>query len=131
MKRYGFVVVLFAFVTVSFAQQKVLYDVEPEISVLEQQYVETWKKIKKIDGFRIQITSFSGVNSKVSIENSAEHFKQQLPDIPGYITYSEPNFRLRVGNFRTKIEAYKALQKIAPLFPGAFVLKDQIDFKEQ
>jgi len=104
---------------------------ENGINLLEQQYVETWKKMKRIDGFRIQITSYSGVNSKASIENVAEQFKQLFPKIPCYTTYAEPNFRLRVGNFRTKLEAYKALQKIAFHFPGAFVLKDQIEFKEQ
>ena len=102
---------------------------ENGISSLEQQYIASWKKIKKIDGFRIQITSFSGVNSKTLIEGTADQFKQQFPDIHCSITYSEPNFRLRVGNFRTKIEAYYVLQKIAPFFQGAFVLKDQIEFK--
>jgi hypothetical protein len=118
---------MFALVSV---KQNIYYNVENGINSLEQQYVEAWKKIKRIDGFRIQITSFSGVNSKTSIENIAEQFKQLFPNIPCYTTYSEPNFRLRAGDFRTKIEAYKALQKIAPFFPGAFVLKDQIEFKE-
>jgi hypothetical protein len=103
---------------------------EKGIDIVEQQYLDSWKKIKKMDGFRIQITSFSGVNSRTSIENTAAQFKQQFPNVFCDITFSEPNFRLRVGNYRTKLEAYKALQKIAPQFSGAFVLKDQIDFKQ-
>jgi hypothetical protein len=83
-----------------------------------------------MEGFRIQIISFAGVNSKISIENIAEQFKQLFPNISCDISYFEPNFRLRIGNFRTKLEAYKTLREIAPHFPGAFVLKDQIEFKE-
>ena len=129
MKQSSFLVLFFFFFVLSFAQKNVSYNLENNINLLEQQYVDAWKKIKKIDGFRIQITSFSGVNSKTSIESAAEQFKHQFPDVPFDISYFEPNFRLRVGNYSTKLEAYKALQKIAPTFPGAFVLKDQIEFK--
>ncbi|MCL1850510.1 MAG: SPOR domain-containing protein [Bacteroidetes bacterium] len=130
MKRSGLSVLLLFLFTLCAAQSNVSCNIENEINILEQQYIDVWKKIKKIEGFRIQITSFSGINSKTSIENVAKQFKQLFPDIPCYTTYSEPNFRLRVGNFRTKIEAYKALQKIVPSFTGAFVLKDLIEFKE-
>jgi len=130
MKQSILLLLFFSFFALVFAQKNVSYNIENGISQLEQQYIEAWKKIKRVDGFRIQITSFSGVNSKTSIENTAEQFRQQFPDIPCYTTYSEPNFRLRAGNFRTKIEAYKALQKIVLFFPGAFVLKDQVEFKE-
>jgi len=129
MKNTQFLLILLFFPSIIFAQNLISYNIEKNIVVLEQQYVESWKKVKKIEGFRIQITTFSGINSKTSIESVAEQFKQQFPEIPFFITYAEPNFRLRVGNFRTKIEAYKALQKISPTFTGAFVLKDQIDFK--
>ena len=129
MKKVGFFILLVFPVALSMAQQNVTYNLEKGIENIEQQYINAWKKNKKIDGFTIQITSFAGVNSRVSIERVEAQFRNQFPDIPGNISYSEPNFRLRVGNFRTKLEAYHALQKIAPSFAGAFVLKDQIDFK--
>jgi hypothetical protein len=129
MKQSCFFVFLFFLISCSWAQKNVHYNIEEGINSIESQYIKTWQKIKKIDGFRIQITSFAGINSKTSIEKVANQFQQQFPNIPIQISYSEPNFRLRVGNYPTKLEAYKALQAIAPSFPGAFVLKDQIDFK--
>ena len=129
MKQTGFLLLLFSFVALLYGQKNVHYDMEEGIYLIEKQYINAWKKINKIDGFRIQITSFSGANSRTSIDKVATQFKQQFPDIPYDISYFEPSFRLRVGNYHTKLEAYNALQKIAPLFPGAFVLKDQIDFK--
>jgi len=129
MKKSGFFIFFIFFVTLSLAQGNVTYNLEKGIENIEQQYISAWKKVKKIEGFTIQITSFSGVNSRVSIERTEAQFRQQFPDIPSHVSYSEPNFRLRVGNFNTKLEAYNALQKIALSFAGAFVLRDQIDVK--
>lgn len=128
MKQIVFLFIFVCFYASTWAQKNVSYDKEKEIYFIEQQYIDAWKKIKKMDGFRIQITSFAGVNSKTSIERAASQFAQQFPDIPYYKSYLEPNFRLRAGNYRTKIEAYRALQKISQTFPGSFVLKDQVDF---
>jgi len=129
MKRAAFLLFFIFLTTLLYAQNNVSYNMEKGIIFVEQQYMDAWKKVKKIDGFRIQITTFAGVNSRNLIENAAEQFSQQFPNIPYSISFEQPNFRLRVGNFRTKLEAYKALQEIAQFFPGAFVLKDQIDFK--
>jgi hypothetical protein len=129
MKHFAYLFFLISGITLLNAQNNISYNIEKGIVEIEQQYVEAWKKVKTIEGFRIQIIAFAGINSKNSIETIAEQFKQQFPEIPFSITFFQPNYRLRVGNFCTKLEAYKALEKIAPLFPGAFVLKDQIEFK--
>ena len=131
MKQLRLIIFLTLLLTTSFSQKRVSCNVETGIDLIEQQYVDAWKKIKKIEGFRIQIASFSGINSRSLIEQTAEQFRQQFSNVPFYITYFEPNFRLRTGNYRTKLEAYNALQKIMPLFPGAFLVKEQIDFKKQ
>ena len=131
MKQTGFLFIFICLFAFSWAQKNVSFDKEKGIEVVEQQYIDTWKKIKKMDGFRIQVISFAGVNSKTSIEKAATQFEQQFPNIPCYKSYLEPNFRLRVGNYRTKLEAYKALQKISLTFSGAFVLKEQIDFMDK
>jgi len=128
MKYLGFIFIFVCSFAFSQAQKNVFYDMEKGIDIIEQQYNDAWKKIKKIEGFRIQIVSFAGVNSKTSIEKAASQFVQQFPDIPCYKSYLEPNFRLRAGNYHTKLDAYKALQKISQTFPGAFVLKDQVDY---
>ena len=129
MKQSGFLVFIVFLFTLSWAQGNVHFDMEKGINEVENQYIDSWKKTKKIEGFRIQITSFAGINSKSLIEKAAAQFKQQFPNIPYTVSYSEPNFRLRVGDYQTKLEAYKALQAISLSFPGAFVLKDLIDFK--
>jgi hypothetical protein len=131
MKQIGFLFFFFCSFIFSWSQKNVSYDMEKGIDFIEQQYLDAWKKTKKIDGFRIQIISFSGENSKTLIERAATQFEHNFPDIPYYQSYLPPNFKLRAGNYRTKLEAYKALQKISIVFPGAFVLKEPIDFMKK
>ncbi len=88
--------------------------------------METKKKLNKrydgIKGYRIQL--YSG-DRKTANEFKAD-FLNAHEDIGAYIVYEQPYFKTRVGNFRTKIDAERALQKIAKEYPGSFILADFI-----
>ena len=53
-------------------------------------------------------------------------FERAFPDIPIYLTYVEPHFLLRAGDFRNRVEAEKCLRQIKPKFKEAFVTADKI-----
>jgi hypothetical protein len=74
-------------------------------------------------GYRIQIY-FGGVRpkaSEVKIDFSGKH-----PDVPAYITYSAPNFKVRVGDFRTRLEAVKFMKSIEGQYPTIFIVPDEV-----
>jgi hypothetical protein len=76
-----------------------------------------------IPGYRVQIY-FGGVRpkaSEVKIEFSREH-----SEVPAYLTYSAPNFKVRVGDFRTRLEAVKFLKSIEGEYPTTFIVPDEI-----
>jgi hypothetical protein len=54
-------------------------------------------------------------------------FTSSYSNIPAYFDYQQPYFKIRVGNFRTKLEAYRLLQEILLDFPGAFIVQDDIE----
>ncbi len=83
---------------------------------------------KGIPGYRIQIFFDSGLNSSNRAGKAREEFLLQLPDIPAYVSWKAPNYRVRVGDFRTKLEAERALQTIIIYYPNAWVIKDEINF---
>ncbi len=85
---------------------------------------------KAIPGFRIQIFFDSGSNSSDRARNAREQFQMKFPDIPAYISWKAPNYRVRVGDFRTRLEAEKALQQIMTEYPNAWVIKDEINFPQ-
>ena len=99
-----------------------------KITVLENARISKLDSLKREypgqqDGYRVQI--FFG-KRKEALEKKAD-FSKTHPDLPAYISYLAPNFRLRVGDFRTRIEGEKLKQEIDSDFPGCYLVKDKIE----
>lgn len=77
-----------------------------------------------VKGYRIKI--HFGTDKAKAKEIKAK-FILKFSDISAYEKYDQPNFNIRVGDFRTKLEAYKALKDILIEFPGAFIVQDEIE----
>lgn len=74
-------------------------------------------------GFRVQI--FFGASKKSALKVKAG-FVEKLPDYEGYVIYDAPYFKVRVGDFRTHLEAQKLHKELYEEYPGAFIVKDMI-----
>lgn len=83
---------------------------------------------KAIPGYRIQIFFDSGLNSSDRAKQVRDAFMLVYPEIPAYITWKAPNYRVRAGDFRTRLEAENALQTIIIDYPNAWVARDEINF---
>lgn len=79
-----------------------------------------------IDGFRIQIFMESGNDAVERANTTMEEFKEKYPDIPIYLVFGQPYYRLRVGDFRTRLEAECAYQTISHDYKKAFITSDRI-----
>lgn len=88
-------------------------------------HVELNNRVKTMPGFRVQIASFSGTNSKTSAFSLRDRFMTDYPLVQAYIVYDEPNFKVKVGDFRTRLEAYAFLQEIKEVYKG-YIIKDNI-----
>lgn len=128
MKNTLFLFLFFTISTCVTAQNSVSYDLEPGLDQVEEKHHEAWAKVKKVEGYRIQLIALSGNNSKAIVEKMQADFLASFPDIPAYVTYFEPSFRLRVGDFKNKLDAYRVHNMISALFPGAFIIKDKIEY---
>lgn len=78
-----------------------------------------------IKGYRVKIHFGADKNKANEIKS---RFVAQHPETPAYLKYDQPNFNIRVGDFRTKLEAYKFLKEIQDEFPSAFIVQDDIEF---
>ena len=110
------------------AQDNVKYDIDPTIKEIQNSYISAWEDIDEIDGYRIRILSVSGSNSKARAEKALNQFTTEFPDIPAYLTFAEPNFQIHVGNFQTRLQAYKVLLLIQPTYPSAYITTSKIDY---
>ena len=96
------------------------------VNAMVERHVEFNNRVKTIPGFRVQIASFSGANSKNSAFTLRDRFAQDYPSVQAYIVYDEPNFKVKVGDFRTRLEAYAFLQQIKEVYKG-YIIKDNIN----
>lgn len=93
------------------------------IENLSQQYQQYNRKKEFADGYRIQIL-YTNVRDEAYKSKSAMYV--QFPELPPYVEYEQPYFKLRVGDFKTRLEATYFLQQVITLYPGAFIVKDKI-----
>lgn len=75
-------------------------------------------------GYRVQV--FYGLDRREAF-NQQSKFKGMFPKTNAYITYKEPNYYLRVGDFRTRLEAQKFLNELKPNFPTLFIFREKIN----
>ena len=83
---------------------------------------------KKMQGFRVRIFFDNSQNARQRALEAEANFKTQYPDIPTYYTYQNLYFKVAVGDFRTKSEAMRFLQTVSGQYPGAFIIKDFINY---
>ena len=83
---------------------------------------------KSYSGFRIRL--FFASNRTAREESSAviRRFNELYPHIEAYRSFSSPNFKVTVGNFRTRIEAEAFLRKIKGDFPDAFIVRERFKY---
>ena len=84
------------------------------------------KKTSGIPGHRIRIYSESGVGAKEEQQRLKARFLTLYPGIDAYNSYDEPFFKIYVGDFRTRSEALKLMDKIERNFPNPFIVEDFI-----
>lgn len=84
-----------------------------------------------MEGYRIQIYASSNRNAREESNKARAQFMSKFPNIVSYPLYAEPGyFKVRVGDFRTKIEAIKLFQSISKEFPEAYIVPDVINFPD-
>jgi mRNA-degrading endonuclease RelE of RelBE toxin-antitoxin system len=99
---------------------------DEKVTRLTEQYRKMSLNNPEIDGYRVQIFFDSGSNSKNKAASIKDNFETVYPGVKSYLSYKEPYYRVRVGDFRTLTEAEGFQKKIATDFPNSFAVKDNI-----
>lgn len=79
-------------------------------------------------GFRIELFFESGNNSKSRTMAVKNEFLRRYSNVEAYVIYGSPYYRLRVGDFRYKLDAENFLQRIKRRYPAAYVVSTKIRF---
>lgn len=103
--------------TYSFAQQG-------NVTINQDQKITQLLNLKKEMNskethYKIQI--YNG--NRADAYKAQTEFKSSFTDWKSEIKYESPNFKIWIGNFRTRLEADRALKKIKKEFNSAFIFK--------
>ena len=83
---------------------------------------------RTISGYRVRIFFDNKQSARHESENSLKKFRSMYPDVAAYRTYTNPYFKVTVGDCRTRSEAMALLKRIKRTFPSAFVVKENIEY---
>lgn len=80
--------------------------------------------VPEITGYRLQLAFDS---NKSFIDDARSKFAAQFPKVDTYVEFIAPHYFLKVGDFRTQLEAEKVKAGTAAQFPTGFVVKEKIN----
>lgn len=106
-------------------------DIQQDIRVdsLLSRHISANGKIDGISGFRIQIYRGSHRRAREEANEARSEFISEFPETESYLQFANPNyFKVRVGNYRTKHDAFFELNGIKKKFPDAYIVTDIIKF---
>jgi len=133
MKKILFLLIIFPFLLTgqtdtTFSENGEITSVnEKGINALVHKYETILKGKNGIEGWRVQL----GFKAKQEeIRQLKIDFINRYPEIPTYLEYDAPYYRVRVGNCRTKLEAIKIKHQISKNFPGAYPVPEIINFSQ-
>ena len=107
---------------------KVQYVQDARITdLLNKKQLINERKDGKVKGYRVQIHFGSDRDKAKEVKSK---FMQKYSEVMAYEKYEQPNFKIRVGDFRSRIEAFKFLKQVSPDFPSSFIVQDEIELKE-
>lgn len=112
-----FLLLIFSFISHKTFGQTIEQDPKIETLLKEKRKINSGITIN--DKYKIQI--FMGKSE--DCRKKLEEFKGNFKEIDGTMVYNNPNFKVWVGSFKTRIEAEKVLLEIKKKYPTALLIK--------
>lgn len=123
---YLFIIILLSTHLAQAQTGKVTIKGDAGVQALVDKHIAYNKNLKGFPGFRVQIFFESGNYSKSRAYGEKSKFSARYPEVESYVIYQEPYYKVRVGNFRNRVEAEAFKQRILEEWPEAYIVKDDI-----
>jgi len=85
------------------------------------------RAIRYISGFRIQL--YVG-NLRQEADNAKSYVYQLFPELNPYVSYSQPSYRVKAGDFMYRADAEEYLAQIRLQYPSAVILPERVEIKK-
>lgn len=84
------------------------------------------RRVRYAPGYRVQV--YVG-NERAAADNAKLQLYQQFPELSAYVTYQQPTYRLKVGDFMRRMDAERYFGKLKTMFAGAQMQPDKVDVR--
>ena len=92
-----------------------------------QNYVNS-NASKAIQGYRIRVFYDNSPQARVRSESIAAYLRAQYPETGVYRSFESPNYKVTIGDFRTREEALRIYNALKGTYPTAYIIKENINF---
>ncbi len=82
-------------------------------------------------GFRVQICTESGNNARDIANGEKARYYTKYEGKKAYLKWESPNFKVRVGDFKNRLEATLYWKQVSLDFPASYVVMDEIKLYKQ
>lgn len=83
---------------------------------------------KPIQGYRVRVFYDNSTSARVKSESIEQYLRNQYPETGVYRSFESPNYKVTIGDFRTKEEALKIYNALKGTYPTAYIIKENINF---
>ena len=116
------------FSVITFGQNnQITVDEDPRIDSLMIQQIEINKQKDGVSGFRIQIKNTTTQKDANALR---ARFSRDFPELKSYLRYNAPYYKIRIGDYLTKLEAQKDLIEIKKKYKGAYPVPCPVNLEE-
>ena len=98
---------------------KTSVSVDPKIDQLLKEKRKLNTGLFLNEGYKIQIFYGNSEESKKKLQE----FKKEFKDLDGTIIFNSPNYKVWIGNIKTRIEVERAMVDIKKKYPTALIIK--------
>lgn len=85
------------------------------------------KNVRYSSGYRIQV--YVG-NDRREVDEAKVFIYQNFPELSTYLTFSQPTYKLKAGDFTSKLDAERYYSTIKQRYSMAMMISERIDIKK-
>jgi len=116
---YFFIVSSLFCLTINGQDLKNNISVDPKIDNLLKEKRKLNANLFLNECYKIQIFHGSSEDSKKKLDE----FKREFKDLDGTIIFNSPNYKVWIGNFKTRIDVEREMVEIRKKYPNALIIK--------
>lgn len=104
------------------SQVSITGSIEPQLNALREAMAAANKKLKFSQGYRVVVYSGSNREEANKVMNDVRKIASETPEL----VYEQPNFRVKLGNFFSRADAFALYTRIRPAYPNAVIVNERI-----